>query len=63
MLGFRIVVGIGDWTRAGSILELIYVGGGIVYYEFLYRTEHNMHLITHFYEDLGDINFDMSVDF
>jgi hypothetical protein len=22
-----------------------------------------MHLITHFYEDLGDINFDMSVDF
>jgi hypothetical protein len=26
---FRIVVGIGGWTRASSVLELIYVAGGI----------------------------------
>jgi hypothetical protein len=30
VLGFRIVVGIGGWTRMGSVLELIYFGGGIV---------------------------------
>jgi hypothetical protein len=30
LFGSCIVVGIGGWTRAGSVLELIYVGGGIV---------------------------------
>jgi hypothetical protein len=30
VFGSRIVVGIGGWTRAGSILEFIYVGGGTV---------------------------------
>jgi hypothetical protein len=29
-LGFRVVVGIGGWIRAGSILELIYVGDDTV---------------------------------
>jgi hypothetical protein len=32
VFGFHVVVGIGGWTRVGSVLELIYVGGDTVVY-------------------------------